>query len=618
MFKLDKQKPNAVERQKKWLILPTIFLIIILLLVGADIAYQKSYDQRIFPGVKIGYLDVGSQTKAEVLTQLKNIEKNIQDKGSQFIYDGKTLTVHPIVVAINDPDLAKTVLTFDWSKTVDQAYSIGRNQSWWQNIFNQLNGLLKTRVVNVNYQLDENNLIDNLKTTFDQYEQPAKNAGLVINGKNYLITEEQTGFGFNYQKTIDKFKAQINQLNFDPITLDLITTVPTVKKQDTAMALNNLPKILAIDSIKLTNGDLFWKLNQPQFVPWLEFQKDHGQVSIGLNKEKVLEFLKPISETIDIQATDAKFKLTNNKVTEFQASQDGKKLDLENSYLRINQAIVLGTNDDVELVVESTPAKVTTENVNDLGIKDLVGSGSSNFAGSPKNRRVNIVVGAAAVNGTLIAPDEEFSLLKTLGEIDGEHGYLQELVIKGDRTIPEYGGGLCQIGTTAFRAALYSGLPITARQNHSYRVSYYEPPVGMDATIYDPAPDFKFVNDTGHYLLFITHIDGDILTFDLYGTKDNRQVEISDPIVYNITKPGEPRYIETDQLAPGEKKIVEHAHNGADAKFDYKVTYPDGEVKEKEFTSHYVAWKETWLVGIDPNAVPPIEPTSTTTNEIVN
>ena len=83
-----------------------------------------------------------------------------------------------------------------------------------------------------------------------------------------------------------------------------------------------------------------------------------------------------------------------------------------------------------------------------------------------------------------------------------EAGYLPELVIKGDEIKPEIAGGLCQVGTTMFRAAMNSGLKITERQNHSLVVSYYNDlsngNPGTDATIYDPHPDFRFLNDTGN------------------------------------------------------------------------------------------------------------------------
>jgi vancomycin resistance protein YoaR len=201
------------------------------------------------------------------------------------------------------------------------------------------------------------------------------------------------------------------------------------------------------------------------------------------------------------------------------------------------------------------------------------------------------------MNGILIAPGEEFSTIKSLGEISEKTGYLQELVIKGNKTIPEFGGGLCQVGTTMFRVALASGLPITERQNHSYRVSYYEP-VGTDATIYDPQPDLRFINDSGYYILIQSRIDGNDLYFDFWGTDDGRVVEQTDPVISNIVTPAPAKIVETTDLKPGEKKCTEHAHNGADVSFNYKVIYPNGEIKERLFKSHYVPWQEVCLIGV--------------------
>ena len=130
-----------------------------------------------------------------------------------------------------------------------------------------------------------------------------------------------------------------------------------------------------------------------------------------------------------------------------------------------------------------------------------------------------------------------------------------------------------------FRLVIESGLSITERRNHSYRVGYYEP-AGTDATIYSPWPDFKFINDTDNYLLLQTRIEGNNLIFEFWGTSDGRQVETTQPVIYNIVKPGEPEYVETDELEPGEEKRVERAHNGADAYFKRTISWPEELEKE--------------------------------------
>jgi vancomycin resistance protein YoaR len=299
-------------------------------------------------------------------------------------------------------------------------------------------------------------------------------------------------------------------------------------------------------------------------------------------------------------------------VTEFQAAQSGVKINLEKSLAQwefnlINLADVVS-----KIYTEEVAVKELTGNINNLGIKEVVGVGQSNFSGSPRNRIHNIKTGAAALNGLIIAPDEEFSLNKALGEISGETGYLQELVIKGNKTVPEFGGGLCQIATTMFRVALDAGLPILERSAHAYRVVYYEP-AGTDATIYSPNPDLKFKNDTGGNLLLQTRVEGNNVVFEFWGESDGRKVTVGKPTIYNITSPGETKYIKTEDLKVGETKCIETAHNGADADLKRVITFVDGTIKEEGWHSHYRPWQAVCLVGVEKGTL-----TATSTAETIS
>jgi len=147
-------------------------------------------------------------------------------------------------------------------------------------------------------------------------------------------------------------------------------------------------------------------------------------------------------------------------------------------------------------------------------------------------------------------------------------------------------------------------LPITERSEHSYRVVYYEP-AGKDAAVYEMHPDVRFINDTGNYILIQTHIQGDNLIFEFWGKDDGRVAYQSDSRISNITSPPALKEVPTLDLEPGERKCTEGAHPGADAEFDYKVTYPDGEVMEETFSSHYRAWGAVCLIGVE--ELPPEE-----------
>lgn len=254
---------------------------------------------------------------------------------------------------------------------------------------------------------------------------------------------------------------------------------------------------------------------------------------ITYKEDEIRSFLEDLSRKINKDPVDAKFQVEDGKVSVFSLAEPGIKLDVAKSFEAIiNSLKVSSSANQAERIINLSYAdqdpEIKSDSITNMGITTLIGEGRSNFRGSPKNRIHNITVGAQRFNGVLIKPNEEFSFIKTLGPVDESTGYLPELVIKKDKTEPDFGGGMCQVSTTTFRAAIYSGLKITARTPHAYPVSYYNPQ-GMDATVYIPNPDLKFINNTPGYILIQTIIDGTQLIFDFYGTDDGRSIELEGP-----------------------------------------------------------------------------------------
>ncbi|MFZ5982134.1 MAG: VanW family protein [Patescibacteria group bacterium] len=252
-----------------------------------------------------------------------------------------------------------------------------------------------------------------------------------------------------------------------------------------------------------------------------------------INVEMIQKFIDDLARKVNKDPENAKFAMENGRAIAFSLSKKGVELDKESSLTKLVE-FVKGRNFqiDQDLILELPYTEkfpeVTIDSIENMGIDSLIGQGKSNFRGSPKNRIHNIKVATSRFNGLMIKPGEEFSFVKNLGEVDGEHGYLPELVIKNDKTEPEFGGGICQVSTTAFRAAINSGLEITARRNHAYPVAYYNPQ-GMDASVYVPRPDLRFKNDSPGYILVQTEIQGTELTFSFFGKDDGRKTEVIGP-----------------------------------------------------------------------------------------
>jgi vancomycin resistance protein YoaR len=248
-------------------------------------------------------------------------------------------------------------------------------------------------------------------------------------------------------------------------------------------------------------------------------------VKIGYNLSEIKAWVKDFEAVINKIPQNAQLSFVNNALTVSKNSLSGRQLEVEELSSDILKA--LGEREDeVPVPVKVTKAEINEDNLSELGLTTLLSRGYSDFNGSPQNRIHNVRDGASKFNGVLIKPDEEFSFNAVLGPVEASTGYLPELVILENKTVPQYGGGLCQVSSTAFRVALNAGLPITYRKNHAYPVQYYKP-YGADATIYLPYPDLRFINDTGHYILVQTRIEGYRLFFDFYGTKPNRTIKFA-------------------------------------------------------------------------------------------
>ncbi|MDD5291073.1 MAG: VanW family protein [Patescibacteria group bacterium] len=598
-----------------------IFFISLAILAGAFLIFEKQYEGRIYPGIRMGNIDLSGLTKAGAEKLLGEKIDDLNRTGLRFKYADSQTTLTPTISSL-EADLAYRIVSFEPEKTSEEIFSFGRDRNFFLNLQDKATALIFGKQAGIIYSLNEGEIEKILKTNYEKFANPGRSAALTATTTPenpekiiFSLDEEKLGKVIDYARAIEELKIKLNKLDFSAIELTSKTDYPSIYKNECLNVEAEAEKILETSPLTLVYQKKKWIIEKKQLADMLALERrensqdsgrnKEGEIIVSLSPEKLTEFLeKTVAPEIEREPIDARFKMSNGRVAEFQGSQDGLKLKIEDDINKIRDEFINNKNNTVELTTEEMKSTVDTGTINDLGIREIIGTGESNFAGSPVNRRHNIKVGSDSLNGILIKPDEEFSLNKALGEIEAETGYLPELVIKGNETIPEYGGGLCQIGTTMFRGAVATGLPITMRQNHSYRVSYYEP-AGTDATIYSPWPDVRFINDTGHYILIQTRIAGDNLYFDFWGTNDGRIVEKTDPTIYNIVKPGPTKIVETLDLPVGEKKCTEKAHNGADAYFDYKVTYPAStatstpEVKSKRFSSHYVPWQEVCLIGVE-------------------
>ncbi|MDK2949183.1 MAG: hypothetical protein PWQ56_348 [Patescibacteria group bacterium] len=576
---------------KKIIFILSIFVVLLI----ACFFYENKYVDKIYPGVSIGGVNIGGKTLLEAEEIINKELDRLNQAGIIFRYEDKDLTIFPI---ISSPDgaVVDILISFDVEETLNKAILVGRSGNILNNtiekikpIFGKKNNI--TLITNVN----DKKISNYLKESFSVFD--SQDAYYYFDEyNNLLIQSGKDGKAIEYDDSLIVLKNNLENLDFSDISLAGDDDYPQISADDCLEAKSDLEGILILAPVKLKYLKKEWIINKKDLLGMIAISKEGDSLIFNLDEIKIREYIKKnISLEIDQASSLPKFVFNDDVIQNFEPGKEGRKLDI-NLTVKLLANLIEDPFNELVLTVNALPFS-ENEGVSDYGIKEIMSKYSLGFVGSTVARTENIKNGSNSLNGLLLKPGEEFSMLKALGEINEENGYQKEAVIIGDSIYYEYGGGLCHISTTLFRTVLGAGLPVTMRQNHSYNMPYYQPP-GTDATIYEPAPDFKFINDTGNYILIQSEVVDQELYIELWGDSDGRTIERTDPVVYNIVKPLPTKYIKTYTLNSGDIKCTYTPYDGADAYFDYIVTYPNGTIKEKRFKSHYVPRQGVCLVGI--------------------
>lgn len=445
---------------------------------------------------------------------------------------------------------------------------------------------------------DKNKLGEEIVKIADQIDKPFIPTEIINEKGQIKIKNGELGIEVDKNKLAEDLIEILKNYKLDnnKIPIKIVGVLPNESEKNKALEM----------ALKLLNKKIIlsWENNKNEVLSdtvfsWIGFEN-------SCNNSKITEYVGNFNKSIKQDPRDATFKFENNKVTQFEASRDGFVVDEKRMSSEICKSLeTFANSNEVEIKYEipliKTQAKIKTDEVNNLGIKELIGRGTSSFRHSSEIRNWNVQKGSEIINRILVAPNETFSFIKNLGDVSLDNGFKQAYVINKGKTVLDVGGGICQVSTTLFRAMLDAGLNITDRKGHAYRVSYYEEDSkpGFDATVFIPNPDLKFVNDTGNYILIQSFYDGikKTLTYEIYGTKDGRKVEISNYKQWDASPAPPDVWIDDPTLPPGKVVKDESKVPGLKTSFDWKVT-KDGEIlHSKTYVTSYTPWAAVYRRG---------------------
>jgi vancomycin resistance protein YoaR len=563
-----------------------IVSLALLLVSGLVSLYHLAYFQKIYPRILVGNFEVSNLSLQEAEKYLaQNLPK--PPKKINFVLGGQLFPL----------DLEVVELTYLPQETAEKAYLVGRSQSWLNNL--KIKWLLwwKPENVPIKLSLNENRLIAQIELISGQVEQPAvePNLSLLPAGDLELIPGKngrQVNLNLLYEKLYHRLEVgDFSNLEIPVERIDVsVSESELVKVLETANFIKDKQLVVVVDDLKEV-------IKNQALIDLAGFEANDKIASLAAHL--TLKIARP--------AQNASFQFDGQRVVEFKPALKGRSLNQVVAEAEISSAMDLLIAQDsqaqtVNLPVATTEPEIATSQVNDLGIKELLGKGESTFHHSIPSREHNVALTAQRINGVLVPPGEVFSFNQAVGDISAATGYQSAYIIKDGRTVLGDGGGVCQDSTTVFRAALDAGLEILERHPHSYRVTYYEQnsAPGVDATVYSPSVDLKFKNDTPAHILIQTTVNTNTnyLKVEIYGTSDGRVATISNHRLWNQSPPPPDLYQDDPTLPPGVVKQVDWAAWGAKAAFDWQVTRNGETLQQKTFYTNYQPWQAVYLRGI--------------------
>lgn len=561
-------------------------------LKGALFYAKNSYSGRVLPQVFFRDIELGGKTKAEATELLTAVVRSHLHAPLPVVFGDRALSLTPYELGLESPLPA----------LLNRLPVVGYATGDWE----FLRALLFPRSVQAEPEIDAAVSLATLKNHFPEgFVEPE--APRFLREKNQIrIKQEVWGRRFDPEAVQSALLSDWSRLEVTPLKLQEIITVPSISGADLEKALPDLNAVLQ-KRLTLKRGMVSKSLFLGEDPAWYSADP--------LTKQLIVDpavfwpwFEKELAPVFTRAKADVSITSSAGEIVFTGLAQTGEQVNRENFLIALNNALFASEN-NLELPMDLEPPQVTvSDDLRALGIKQLIGGGYTDFQGSTATRVHNIKVGLKRFNGVIVPQNSVFSFVNQLGPVDGEAGYQKELVIAGKETKKEFGGGLCQVSSTAFRAALFTGLPIVERSPHSYAVSYYARPggQGLDATIYPGVKDLRFSNDTPGAVLLQAEIRGTLVYFNIYGTADGREVTIGNYRAWNWQAPPPEEVVYTADLPAGKQEVKEQAIKGFEAAWDRVITKNDATVTET-ISSRYRPWAKRTLIGVEAEKLPALQ-----------
>jgi len=573
----------------------------LLLFLGAAaglLLLGRTYNGRIFSNVTVQDLSLSYMRPDEARAALQRQYMAFLATPIEFQFAGRTW----------QPTADQLGVSLEIDAAVERAYAVGRGANLLRSVPEAIATWRDGVELPLRLTIDQPRMQAYLTELAREIEVAPQNAQVSIRNGAVISAPARLGRQLLVDATVREVLEGLASLQPQIMTLRTRLLPPLVEDAGIVEAQQQLRTLLGAP-MTLRAGQRKWIWTPEKLGALVQLTRAPGDDRPGMRlmatlERRILErWIRDIARQLDTMPVEPRLRFTAAGLQITEAGRDGARLEVAQALDELATQLWQPQR-ALELPVTVLHPQARPDTLVNLGIAELVAQGKSSFENSAAYRVQNIRAGARQMDGVLIAPGSEFSFNDTIGAIDKSNGFTQGYAIVEGRTQLEWGGGVCQVSTTVFRAAFWAGVPITERNQHAFRIRWYEKfePIGMDAAIFTGPGgfDLRFVNDTEHWLLLETVVDtaNEILTVNLYGTKPDRQIIQVPPIITNeIPAPTEPRYIDDPKLPNGITKQTDTARGGMDVQVGRIVKQNGKVLLQDTFFSRYQPWPDIFVRG---------------------
>lgn len=449
------------------------------------------------------------------------------------------------------------------------------------------------------------------------------------NGEEYSITPEQIEVQYKIQEAVDKAYDIGRDGNIIQNNFAIIKTMFSQNNIDLEFTYNEelLENILDEMNTKLSNA----MVDNTYCVEEDKLTITRGKAGYVIDskdaKEKILEAIKQGTTDmvelkteysqcpeIDIDKIYSEVKTEPQNASyktdpfEIIPHKNGIDFDLEEA-----RKLLTEEKEEYIIILQITEPEIHTNEIGEEAFPDLLSSFSTKYDETNVSRSKNLKIAMSKLDGVVIMPGETFSYNKTLGKRTVEEGYEYANGFAAGKVVPMLAGGICQISSTLYDAALYANLKIVERHNHMFQATYVEP--GKDATVVYGSLDFKFQNTRSYPIMIKTKCGGGLAEIKIFGIKEQVEYEIEIISTILSTTPYSVVYQDDTSLTPGREKVAQWGLKGCKS-ITHRIVKLNGQEVSREVlsTDSYSPLNKIVRRGVSAvSKTEPETPTETTT-----